>query len=95
MEVINAEVPSRKAIIYGHSMGGYLALGFALDHPEMTEAVIMGGAQTNYEGKNSTMLGLMGFAYKHLLSEKYVAAIITAKWVMMSQIHLAVSEDGC
>jgi carboxylesterase len=35
-----------KAIVIGHSMGGWIALSLAIDHPEQVDSVILAGAST-------------------------------------------------
>jgi len=40
-----------KATIAGHSMGGFIALVFTLDHPEMVSKLILLGSAANYRDK--------------------------------------------
>lgn len=52
-----------KAVIGGHSLGGYMSLAFSLKYPEMTRAIILLGSGPGYrnpksrEGWNKTAVG--------------------------------------
>jgi len=56
-DLIEKEVPAKKAIIAGHSMGGYMALLFAKKYPDMCQALIVSGCMNETYGLAWSLLG--------------------------------------
>lgn len=67
-DMIHYYVPSKKALVFGYSMGGYIAMAFGAKYPELCRGLIIGGAGTDHK-KDRSSLEWMGTYYK-LLSNK-------------------------
>jgi len=42
-EILHEQCPSKKAIIFGYSLGAYVAIHFSKDYPEICSNIILGG----------------------------------------------------
>lgn len=54
-----------RAVLVGHSMGGFLAMQFGSEHPEMTAGLVLSGCASESSGVGSAAIyGAMGAVYK-------------------------------
>ncbi|KAH3758926.1 alpha/beta fold hydrolase [Pelomyxa schiedti] len=66
-ELIRNHAHNSKAIVFGYSMGGYVALGFAKRYPELCHGLIVGGASSDMSGTAASfMLGSISAVYSIL-----------------------------
>jgi pimeloyl-ACP methyl ester carboxylesterase len=64
-DVIKKFGKNGKAVLVGHSMGGYLAMQFGSEHPEMTAGLVLSGCASESSGVGSAAIyGAMGAVYK-------------------------------
>jgi pimeloyl-ACP methyl ester carboxylesterase len=89
-DMIHYYVPSKKALVFGYSMGGYIAMAFGAKYPELCRGLIIGGAGTDMR-KDRSMLEWMGTYYK-LLSNKSKTSL-EKTWHDTPLISAKVEED--
>jgi len=82
-DIIDQNCESKTAIIYGYSMGGYLAMHFSGAYPEMCEALILGNCLADMSSSFST-LG-KGLLYSLLSNEQLMK--------LFPMIHSTISPD--
>jgi pimeloyl-ACP methyl ester carboxylesterase len=70
-EIVENLLSGKKAIIIGISMGGYIAMQFAGENPDLVSALILHGCHNESSGVMASVLyGTMGMVYKVLSREK-------------------------
>jgi pimeloyl-ACP methyl ester carboxylesterase len=89
-DMVHYYIPSKKAIVFGYSMGGYIAMAFGAKYPELCRGLIIGGAGTDMR-KDRSMLEWMGTYYK-LLSNKSKTSL-EKTWHDTPLISAKVEED--
>jgi pimeloyl-ACP methyl ester carboxylesterase len=76
-EIIESQCPEGSAVIYGYSMGGYVAMHFAKKFPELCTALILGGCMNEIYGAGTVMYQIMEATYA-LLSDEKLASLVPA-----------------
>eukprot|EP01122_Echinamoeba_exundans_P005623 TRINITY_DN15774_c0_g1_i1.p1 TRINITY_DN15774_c0_g1~~TRINITY_DN15774_c0_g1_i1.p1 ORF type:complete len:358 (+),score=38.72 TRINITY_DN15774_c0_g1_i1:68-1141(+) len=70
-EIVENHTIYKKAIVIGISMGGYVAMQFAGENPDLVSALILHGCHNESSGAMASVLyGMMGMVYKVLSREK-------------------------
>jgi pimeloyl-ACP methyl ester carboxylesterase len=63
-QVIEAEVPSKKVLLFGYDLGGYVALEFSSTYPEMCAGLVLGGCSNEtFGGSVQLLFGALRTAY--------------------------------
>jgi len=62
--VIEVEVPSKKVLLFGYDLGGYVALEFSQAYPEMCAGLVLGGCSNEtFGGAVQILFGMLKTAY--------------------------------
>jgi len=74
-EIINTQCPEKKAIVMGYSFGGYVAMIFSREYPEMCLGLILGGCSNECFGFGTNIYKGMDLLYSVLSNEALVNII--------------------
>jgi len=80
-----------KVILIGYSLGGYVALSYASQHPDLVSGVIIGGAVN--ELSCSSYFSWMDLLTSSLSGRSLARAVKIAQWLFSAKIHPDVMDE--